>query len=879
MFGYGSIRRKIITLFLISAIPAITFLVFDGLWHRNETIAQSQQELLDFISLLAERQEKTTLKTQYLLDALSKKSAVQRFDVQACRHLFNAELKNHPQLAGIHLVDLKGNLIVSDTPRTFGNFSKTKHFRDAVTTKAFAPGEQITGLLRPIQIFPFAHPVLDQAGDVQGVLVTAMLLDRYGQQFAESEFPENSFVGACDHNGIRLYRSPKISAGAIGQPIRKSMFETAKGRDLKGFKYDIGSDGVERIIAFCQIRLDSDKPPYMYVFVGIPSATVHAKANNSMIWQVALFCLLAILTVSIGWFFGGRNLGRRLEELAHFSSLVGQGDLSVRVKPDSNIKELTTLAQSFNAMVESLTQEITERKKNEDAFRLEALRRRILMNCSYDGIAIIDQDHRVQEANKRFAQMLGYSHAEIVGLQTWEYEANKTEDQIRSFFSDLSCINMVFESVHRRKDSSTYPVEVSASGAEIEGKQMVFVICRDISERKKFEEDLLVAKEKADAASNAKSEFLANMSHEIRTPLNGLLGMLQLIQTTELKHEQREYVLNAILSSKRLTRLLSDILDFSRIEAGKLEINLEAFDLAKIVQQVFELFNPLAMQSGLEFSCDIDPAIPRQVIGDPARLQQILTNLVGNALKFTKHGSVTLSAALLPAKTQTKQWVLLSVSDTGIGIQDDILKGLFKPFTQASAGFAKNHQGAGLGLSICKRLLDLMGGSISVESSADAKDSGTTFYVSIPFELFDSLPSGQQPVFGPQETFRVGLKILLAEDDKVNQFAAQGLLEKLGNSVVSVENGSQVLDAIRRESFDLVLMDVQMPDMDGIEATQAIRNGKAGAANKDLPIIALTAYAMGGDREKFLSMGMNDYIAKPVDMTTLVNIIKRVFSR
>ena len=407
------------------------------------------------------------------------------------------------------------------------------------------------------------------------------------------------------------------------------------------------------------------------------------------------------------------------------------------------------------------------------------------------------------------------------------------------------------------------PTGLDHHGGELE--MVAAALDRLGRERQQTEAMLRQATLLAEEASRAKSEFLANMSHEIRTPLNGIMGMLQLLETTDQNEEQAEYSMLAFQATKRLNRLLSDILDISRIEAGKMKIMAEPFALWESVRQSVEMLRPVAMQSGVRLQCHIDPAVPREARGDSVRLQQILINLIGNALKFTTEGSVDLEVHPLQPRREDQIRIFFSITDTGCGISDDNLGRLFQPFSQVDQGYARSHQGAGLGLSICKRLIEFMDGSITVESESDV---GTTFSFCVTLGRHGNDATGHSEQAG-HEAGHHPSRLLLAEDDDMSLMVGKQLLEKNGYVVSTARDGREVLQILKREDFDAVLMDIQMPVMDGMEAMTRIRQGEAGAAKANIPIIALTAYAMAGDREKLLAAGMNGYVAKPVAIQEL----------
>ncbi len=414
-------------------------------------------------------------------------------------------------------------------------------------------------------------------------------------------------------------------------------------------------------------------------------------------------------------------------------------------------------------------------------------------------------------------------------------------------------------------------VRTMGQAAWAEGRVVkVFGTFVDITERTKTESALRVAKEAAEAANLSKSEFLANMSHEIRTPLNGVLGILQLLEDLEPTPEQREYIGLAASSAMRLTRLLSDILDLSKIESGKLPMEERPFDPRELRDSTLGLFAPAAREKGVDLDVVVADDVPPLVLGDDSRVRQVLFNLVGNALKFTVSGFVRVEVSLLP-RGRTPM-LLLCVVDSGIGIPDERLESVFEPFVQGEGSYVRKHQGAGLGLAIVRRLVALMHGFLSVDNAED----GTTVCFSLPLR---PVAGGEVSASEPDPVAPSKLRILLAEDDRVSSFAVRRMLEKAGHAVTVVENGQDAVAVLRAEDFDLVFMDVQMPVMDGVEATRLIRDDSSLAGKREVPIIAMTAYAMSGDRDKFLAAGMTDYVAKPLGAQDVLRVLGRIGSR
>lgn len=686
--------------------------------------------------------------------------------------------------------------------------------------------------------------------------------------------------------------------------------------------------------------------------------------------------------------------------------------------------------------------DISNRKKMEEQLRLTQLS----VDRAADQIYWVSADGRIVFASDSTCKQLGYSREELLGMTVYDFDPTAPRPWFKVWDLIKDRGTYVYEAVHRRKDGSEMPVEISANYVEYGGKEYDFVFARDITERKRVENELRLAKDKAEAANReleysikrtnqlaieaqaaneAKSAFLANMSHEIRTPMNGIIGMIDLLLDTELDPEQRDYAETVQSSAEALLTVIGDILDFSKVEAKKLEFENIDFDLRLTLEDMMALLALKAHEKNIECALLVEPDVPSALRGDPSRLRQVLTNLVGNAIKFTGTGEVSLHV-ILESENEAGAVLRFVVKDTGIGIPAPVLDQLFKPFVQADGSTTRRYGGTGLGLSIAKGLVEAMGGTMGAESTVG---QGSTFWFTLPISKGTALPSeldhlelgnvsgirvlgvddsetnrkvmaGMLDSWGCRHTevcgakealaalrqavaegdpYRVAVldmcmpdidgeelarqikadpalaatslvmmtsvgargdaarmekvgfaaylvkpvrqshfydclaavvgpaaeaggqpsrsqsrriitrhtlaerarrrsRILLAEDNLVNQKVALKALEKLGFTADVASDGAKAVQATREKHYDLILMDVQMPVMDGMEATRHIRDPQSGSLNPNVVIVALTAHAMAGDRERCLENGMDDYLAKPIKAAELHEVIGKWLS-
>jgi PAS domain S-box-containing protein len=528
----------------------------------------------------------------------------------------------------------------------------------------------------------------------------------------------------------------------------------------------------------------------------------------------------------------------------------------------------------------------TERKQAQARLSESERRYRDLFENANDIVLSFDLEGRFTAVNKTAQLVSGYSSDELLAMTMDDLVAPEDVGRVKEIASGM--LAGVSSGQHDltaiAKDGRRVDLEMAIRLIFENGRPLGFQsIARDVTGRKESErrleqyaralsrknDELSEALETARQATEAKSRFLANMSHEIRTPMNGVLGMTDLLLDTELDPCQRDCAAAVKRSAEALLVLINEILDLSRIEAGKLELRPEPFDLGNLVAWIAAMLEVQARPKGVAFRCSIDDAVPRMLCGDPVRFRQVLDNLAANAVKFTERGHVSVRVGV-EAETDQTVTVRCTVEDTGIGISADQMDRLFRSFSQADSSTTKRYGGAGLGLAISKQLVEMMGGQIGCESQPG---QGSRFWFTATLGKSQEAPTPVEAAPVPRVECRAGGHILLAEDNEINRLIALRLLERAGYRARAVANGRLAVSEVLSGAFDAVLMDVHMPEMDGFEATAEIRRAENGY--RHTPVIALTARAMTGDRERCLEAGMDDYLTKPVRKEQLIAVLDR----
>ncbi|MFA7274609.1 MAG: PAS domain S-box protein [Crocinitomicaceae bacterium] len=553
---------------------------------------------------------------------------------------------------------------------------------------------------------------------------------------------------------------------------------------------------------------------------------------------------------------------KHVEQIKHQNELLLEGTTINKTTGKTIPTEVTVKHVEIgeNSLVIAISRDITERKEHDKLFKLQEEKYRNIISNMNLGLLEVDNDDGIVFCNSSFERMSGFTINQMIGKQAKDLFMEGNE-------------KLVIDDKNRRRQkgkSDSYEIQVLnkdrenkwwlISGApnfnddgEIIGSIGIHL---DITEQKKLEQELEIAYRKTKQAAEAKEAFLANMSHEIRTPLNAIIGMIREMGREELSQKQKGFLSRTDSAANHLLSIVNSILDMSKIEAGEFQLDEETFSMPTLLNNIESILKGKAIQKKLDFHNFIDPQISKAHVGDASRLRQIFINLLDNAIKFTEKGSVTLKTESLFENTFLQK-IRFTIHDTGIGMDQAYLQQIFTKFSQAEKSTSRRFGGTGLGMPITKELIQIMGGNIEIESE---KDTGTTVYIDLTLPIGD-INQLQSDKLIAEKNALIGTKVLLVEDNEMNRFVALQSLQYFGCSTQEAENGLIALEKLKQHKFDVILMDIQMPEMDGVMTTQNIRE----VLHLDVPIIAVTANAFKEDIDLYLSIGMNDYVTKPFD--------------
>lgn len=564
----------------------------------------------------------------------------------------------------------------------------------------------------------------------------------------------------------------------------------------------------------------------------------------------------------------------RIDDISRLISEIAMGNFDYKIERSNQDDELDAIIAGINMLGEELKTSTVSRDYMDSIYK-----------GVVDMLIVMDPSFIIQSINESIGETLSYSEPEIAGKYLPELltaESALHLEDIRGILEVKGQMNHI-ELYFKTKKDAVIPTSCSFSVLFDNQKRKtgILIIAKDITQQKRNEEELRRAKESAEAANKAKSRFLASMSHEIRTPLNGILGLTEVLMSEVLDKRQRQYLEMIQSSGHTLTKLLNDILDLNKIETGKLNLENIPFNFEETMKSNIHPYKYLAEQKGLVLTYEIDQSIPKFLVGDPTRINQVLVNLIGNALKFTEDGSIEIkfsSPSLSNGKIVENDAITIygRVTDSGIGVPEDKQALIFKSFTQSDDSMARKYGGSGLGLSITKYLLELMGGSITVESPVNREfNNGSAFTFALKLKVAP-IQERKELEGNKNENliFDRDVHILVVDDNKMNLLVAQRIIQKFGARVTVAENGQEAVDLAKTGPFDLILMDVQMPVLDGYKATRELRK-----MEYKKPILALSAGVYKDDIQRCLESGMNGHIQKPFSKGQIFNVIKEWISK
>ncbi len=761
------------------------------------------------------------------------------------------------------------------------NFSDREYFKKMSDTGMTVISDVFLGrggIFEPI--FTISHPVMEE-GKLSHFALGALNLDRLRTRLKAQAENNDLQITLLDSNNNVVYSSDEereslkefgLSKGRAVATSEKGVFLHVPGKQGNTAVMSLGKNAYY----FSRAEIPStDWTLHVEYSLSTMQEKLYASAINGLSAVALLFVPMLLIAFALS-----RYITAPLEAITKISK-----DIPVSIEnddeidwPKTRIYEIESLIENFEGSAAALSR------------RIGVLNDRFCLAADSAEIGVFDylipEDKLIWD--KWMYKLYGIEQENFLGAyQAWQDglhpdDKSAAEESLNKALLGDESFDTEFRVV-RPNGEVRYIKANALVQRDDAGKPVRMIgINYDITERKQALEDLREAVCKAEVANHAKSEFLANMSHEIRTPMNGVIGMTNLLLRTELNEKQHDLAQTVKYSAESLLCIINDILDFSKVEAGKLELETLDVDVNALVKECVTAMSFRGQEKGLQVTCTADFLHPRWFSGDPGRIRQVLTNLMGNAIKFTEQGVINVNYSLQKT-TGINTLLRIEVTDTGIGLSEEQQLNIFQRFSQADGSTTRKYGGTGLGLAICKQLVALMGGEIGVDSRIG---EGATFWFTVslapaqerqilPLSEADDAPKQSAATAAVDDNLLFKGKVLVVEDNAINQLVAEGQLEDFGLQVELADNGAEALKMLADSTYDLVLMDCQMPVMDGFEASRKIRDPQSAVCDQSIPIVAMTANVMRGDREKCVAAGMNDYISKPVDPEDLQKVLQR----